>query len=102
MSELNSPQATIQIDGEHETQTGWLYTMTITWAEGSTSDHELTLAWVDHEHLVGGAISPSVIAKLAARLAVEHYKQSGMPARCDVANLRRRISGFDQLIKAGN
>lgn len=95
-------ESSIHIDGEHDTATGWLYTLTINWDDGSSSDHELTMAWVDHEHLVGGAISPSVIAKAAARLAAGHFGQDDMPERCDVANLRRRISEFDQLIKAGN
>lgn len=100
MSELNHTGPTIQIDGEHETQTGWLYTMTITWADGSTSDHELTMAWVDHEHLVGGAISPSVIARAGGRLAAAHFGREKMPARCDVSSLRRLIPGFDESVKS--
>lgn len=101
MSDRRPAEATIQIDGEHETQTGWLYTMTITWDDGSSSDHELTMAWVDHEHLVGGAVSPSLVAKVGARLAAEFFGQAQMPARCDIANLRRRIEGFDLAVKAG-
>ena len=89
----------IQIDGEHETATGWLYTLTANWANGTSSDHELTMAWVDHEHLVNGAISPSVIAKGAAQLAVEYFGREQMPARCDISNLRRQIPGFEQAIK---
>ncbi len=90
----------IQIDGEHETATGWLYTLTIQWDGQNTTDHELTFAWVDHEHLVGGTISPSLIAKSAAKLAAEHFRKDQMPARCDVSILRRRIEGFDERIKS--
>jgi len=93
------PGIQIQIDGEHETPTGWLYALSVQWGDGAASDHELTLAWVDHEHLVGGAISPSVVARAGARLAADHFGQSEMPVRCDIANLRRRIDGFDQAIK---
>lgn len=93
--------ASIQIDGEHETATGWLYTMSITWADGSVSDHELTMAWVDHEHLVGGAVSPSVIAKRAAGFAGAFFGKENMPSRCDVSSLRRLIEGFDEQVKAG-
>ena len=75
--------------------------MTVTWADGTTSDHELTMAWVDHEHLVGGSISPSVIAKTAARMAADHFGQGDMPARCDIANLRRRIADFDLAVRGG-
>lgn len=90
---------TVQIDGEHETATGWLYTLTIQWDDTSSTDHELTFAWVDHEHLVGGAISPSLIAKSAAELAARHFGKDQMPARCDLSILRRRIEGFDARIK---
>ena len=91
----------IQIDGEHETATGWLYTFTVGWADGSESDHELTMAWVDHEHLVGGAVSPSVVARTAAEMAAGHFGQMKMPPRFDIANLRRRIPGFNESIKSG-
>ena len=91
---------TIQIDGEHETPTGWLYTLTIQWDDTTSTDHELTFAWVDHEHLVGGTISPNLIAKAGAKLAAEYFGKAQMPVRCDVSILRRRIDGFDELIKA--
>ena len=100
MSELTS-QPQVTIDGEHDTDRGWLYTMTVRWVDGSTSDHELTLAWVDHEHLVGGAVSPSVLAKSAAVLACGYMGHEKMPSRCDVSSLRRLIPDFDALVKAG-
>lgn len=89
----------VSIDGEHETQTGWLYTMHIEWNDESRSDHELTLSWVDHEHLVGGTISPSVIAKAAAKLAAQHMGKSKLPARFDLSTLRRMLSEFDFQLK---
>tara|TARA_R110002073_G_scaffold118918_5_gene259276 strand:+ start:214506 stop:214808 length:303 start_codon:yes stop_codon:yes gene_type:complete len=99
MSDL-AKQTQVTIDGEHDTDHGWLYTMTIQWMDGTTSDHELTLAWVDHEHLVGGMISPSVLAKSAALLACGYLGQGEMPARCDVSSLRRMIPDFDASVKA--
>lgn len=77
----------VHIEGEHETPNGWLYTFQIEWADASTTDHELTLAWVDHEHLVGGGVSPSVIAKSAAKIAAAYFGSDRMPARCDVSTL---------------
>lgn len=98
MSELTS-QPQVTIDGEHDTDRGWLYTMTVRWVDGSTSDHELTLAWVDHEHLVGGGVSPSILAESVGRLAADHFGKEEMPDRCDVSSLRRGIPGFDESIK---
>ncbi|MBL4590622.1 MAG: hypothetical protein JKY96_01545 [Phycisphaerales bacterium] len=97
----STDQAAIHIDGEHETSNGWLYTFHIDWSDGQRSDHELTLSWVDHEHLVGGAVSPSVVAAVVARIASAHCGHKGMPARCDVSILRRQIAGFDEMVKAG-
>lgn len=91
--------AVVQIDGEHETQTGWLYTFSVQWADGSSSDHEMTISWVDHEHLVGGGVSPSVLAHRAATQAANHLGKGGLPARCDVSSLSRMIENFDALVR---
>ncbi len=95
-------QANIQIDGEHETANGWLYTLSIEWGDESESptDHEITMAWVDHEHLAGGTISPSVVIEAVAKIAVDHFGRAHMPARFDLSNLRRRIEGFDSILKS--
>ena len=92
----------IRIDGEHETGTGWLYTISIMWPDAVVTDHEITLSWVDHEHLVGGAISPSRVIEVAARLAAVQMGRQTMPARCDVSSLRRLIDGFDERIRSEN
>lgn len=90
----------ITIDGEHETNRGWLYTFTTNWRDGSSSDHEITLSWVDHEHLVGGTISPSVIAQAVAEIMLEEFNQKNMPIKSDVSSLSRLIPNFEQRIHA--
>ena len=96
----NPISPTIKIDGEHGTQHGWLFTLCIEWGDGVSSEHEITMSWVDHEHLVGGAVPPSVIAERAAKLAAAHFGQIELPERFDVSSLRRRIDNFDYLIKS--
>ncbi|MGV6815434.1 MAG: hypothetical protein ACWA5W_10580 [Phycisphaerales bacterium] len=91
----------IRIDGEHETANGWLYTLSLRWGDGNWRDHELTMAWVDHEHLVGGTVSPSEVAGRALVLACEYFGEGQVPAKCDVSSLRRVIEDFDQRVKAG-
>ena len=86
------------LDGEHETPNGWLYTFTLE-HDGAKSDHELTLSWVDHEHLVGGAIAPEHVAFAAFGLAVDELGTS-LPARFDLSMIRRRVEGFDDRVKA--
>ena len=89
--------APFTLDGEHETSNGWLYTFTLP-GSGEPTHHELTLSWVDHEHLVGGAIAPEHVAQACFRLAAEHFGAE-MPARFDVSALRRRIDGFDTRVR---
>lgn len=84
------------LDGEHETPSGWLYTFTL----GADGSHrELTLSWVDHEHLVGGGIAPEHAARAVLTLAIEHFGDS-IPARFDCSSLRRRVDDFEQRVRA--
>lgn len=87
-----------QLDGEHETPKGWLYTFTLHMG-AEPSHHELTLSWVDHEHLVGGSIAPEHIARAVFMLAVEVFGAE-MPPKFDVSTLRRRVDGFDERVRA--
>ena len=85
------------LDGEHETPRGWLYTFTLKDPAGDRHI-ELTLSWVDHEHMVGGSIAPEHVAEAVFQIAIEFFGPD-IPARFDVASLRRRIDGFEQLIR---
>lgn len=90
-------EAPYQLDGEHETHNGWLYTFTLGQGEQATH-HELTLSWVDHEHLVSGAIAPERVAYAAFGLAIELLAPP-LPTRFDVSSLRRRLQGFDEILR---
>ncbi len=85
------------LDGEHETPNGWLYTFTLASGDEPTH-HELTLSWVDHEHLVGGTIAPERVARCVFAIAIERFGDA-VPARFDVASLARRIEGFEGLVR---
>lgn len=89
--------ASFTLDGEHETPNGWLYTFTLAGAR-ETTHHELTLSWVDHEHLVGGSIAPERVAYACFALATESFGDS-LPTRFDVSVLRRRLDHFDDRVR---
>jgi hypothetical protein len=95
-------QPAVRIDAERDTSNGWLYSICVQWADTNSSDHEITLSWVDHEHLVGGGVPPSNLIKCAAELAAKHFGPEKMPMRCDVSSLRRHIDDFDDLIRSMN
>ncbi len=84
------------LDGEHETPNGWLYTFTL---GEDGNHHELTLSWVDHEHLVGGSVAPEHAARAVFALAIEFFGDQ-IPAKFDCSSLRRRIDGFDEQIRS--
>lgn len=92
------PMTAFTLDGEHETRNGWLYTFTLNQG-AAPSHHELTLSWVDHEHLVGGAIAPEHLAKAIIGLAIEFYGEA-LPSKFDAASLRRRLDDFDERVRA--
>ena len=94
MTEHDLDHSAFQLDGEYETATGWLYTFSVE-RGNERKHHELTLSWVDHEHLVNGAIAPERVAFAAFGLAVEHFGAS-LPERFDVSSLRRHIESFDE------
>ena len=87
-----------QLDGEHEIANGWLYTFSVGNGDDRTH-HELTLSWVDHEHLVGGAIAPERVAAAAFALAMGQFGES-LPERVDVSSLRRKIESFDERVRS--
>ncbi|MBO6738987.1 MAG: hypothetical protein JJ916_03920 [Phycisphaerales bacterium] len=92
------PNDEFTLDGEHETRNGWLYTFTL--IQGSqTHHHELTLSWVDHEHLVGGTIAPEYLAKAIFELAVTYFGEQ-LPSKFDASSLRRRVDDFDDRVRA--
>lgn len=91
---MSSPAFTL--DGEHETSNGWLYTFTLA-RDGA--HHELTLSWVDHEHLIGGSVAPELAARAVFALAVEYFGKH-VPSRFDYSSLRRRIDDFDDLVRS--
>lgn len=95
-----SIEYSVRIEGEHETPNGWLYTFCVDWSEGESTDHELTMSWVDHEHLVGGSVTPSVVARFSAQIAVRHFGSESLPARFDVSSLRRLIPAFEEQIRS--
>ena len=88
-----------KLDGEHDTPNGWLYTFSVD-RGGEQSHHELTLSWVDHEHLVNGSIAPERVGSASFGLALGHFGTS-LPERIDVSSLRRHIESFDELVRAG-
>lgn len=82
---------TITIETERETRNGWVYRVVV--GRGpERSEHDVTLAWVDHDHWCGGRYAPSHVVE---RL-MEVLGDRELPARFDAATARRWIDGLDE------
>jgi len=90
----------IAIDEEWETDRGWLYLVTLAWKSRGTTEHQITLSWVDHDQLTGGTVAPSGLVERVARIVACAMGVDEMPGKFDVSSMRRAIPEFEHLIKA--
>lgn len=64
---------------ERETARGWSYRVVVE-RETVSTEHEVTLSWVDHNHWCGGTQAPSVTAE---RVLESLFDAIGRGAICD-------------------
>jgi len=88
----------IVIDEERETDRGWSYLLTLSWKSRGTTEHTITLSWVDHDQLTGGSTPPSHLIEKVAGIVASAMGVDEMPSRFDVSQMRRAIPEFGRLI----
>lgn len=93
------PAPAARVLEEHDADRGWRFVVELDWGDATTT-HELRIAWVDHDHLTGGAAPPSRLAQAVMEAAGASIGRDAVPARSDAAGLRRRIPGFDDDVLA--
>ena len=86
----------IEVHSEQETSRGWSYRVDIHRPGGPESSHEVTLAWVDHEHWCGGGIPPSRVVEALARFLLDREGEHPIPARFDASTVRRWFPEVDE------
>ena len=85
--------AQVRVENERETPRGWRYRVYVE-RGGVTTEHEVALAWVDHEHWCGGRLAPSTVVERLLGLLVE--RDDEIPARFDAATARRWFRELDE------
>jgi len=90
-AEPNSPR--ISLGAETETGRGWRYALDILWPDGTSTTHEATLSWSDHDHLCGGTQAPSRVMEAVVRLATG--VREALPPRFDASTVRRWCPAMD-------
>jgi hypothetical protein len=86
----------IEVHSEQETPHGWSYGVRIERPGGRETAHEVTLAWVDHEHWSGGTMAPSRVVEALIRYLLEREDERRIPAKFDASTVRRWYPRVDE------
>lgn len=86
---------TIEVKRERETPRGWSYDVLLTRGE-SSSEHEVTLSWADHDYWSGGAVAPSRVVEAVLAWLAEEHPEFAWAVRFDAATVRRRFPEIDE------
>lgn len=78
---------------EHEGTTGWIFRVAITRPDETTQEHEISMAWVDHDHWTGGLVPPSKLVRHLATIVAN--AKPDLPPRFDAARARRWMPDLD-------
>lgn len=93
---IPGPQPVARVLEEHETAHGWSFRLTVDRHAGPTTEHEVTLSWVDHDHWSGGTTPPSRLIERLVGILAGHV--ADLPSRFDAARARRWVPQFDELL----
>lgn len=87
----------VSVQHELETGRGWAYRVVVR-GSGVERSHEVSLSWVDHDHIGGGTASPASVV-LAV---VESLLEAGvsLPSVFDVSSARRWFAGLDEAVRS--
>ena len=90
----------IVIDEERDTDRGWSYLITLSWKSRGTTEHQVSLSWVDHDQLTGGSLPPSQLVERVITIAASAMGVDDLPAKFDVSSMRRAIPEFERLVRS--
>lgn len=90
--------AKVDVQHEREAVKGWTYHVVVE-DHGTTSEHEVSLAWVDHDHWCGGRRPPSQVVEAVVSFVLEHGGPRPLPARFDIAKARWWIPKLDEELR---
>ena len=89
----------VDVHSEREVSRGWSYRVSVDHDDGSHSEHEVRLAWVDHEHWCGGRLAPSRVVEVMFERILEATGLPPLPASFDLAKVRYWMPAIDQELR---
>jgi hypothetical protein len=88
--------AVIDIQTEQDIPRGWTYHVVVRHEGGPQTEHEVRLAWVDHDHWSGGRCPPSKVIEALFAVLIEHEGERPIPLRFDASTARRWFPDLDR------
>ena len=100
----NTRDVIVNIQTEHERDSGWSYEVAFEHADGMREYHTVTLAWCDHDYWSGGRIAPSRVLQTVLEYALAQMKAGAapLPTKFDAARLRRLFPNLDSEVRFGS
>lgn len=89
----------IEVQTETEQPRGWWYVVKMHHADGSVTDHDVSLDWSDHELWSGGRLAPSKVVEMVLEYAIEHAPAQKWPRKFDCARVRRWCPAMDREVR---
>lgn len=98
MVPASDDKVAIEVRTETEVQTGWEYHIRITRPGREATDHQVRLAWVDHDHWSGGTKAPSKVIEAVVEAVLRADPGRELPARFDASTARRWVPTLDETL----
>ncbi|MBL8876971.1 MAG: hypothetical protein JNM86_14340 [Phycisphaerae bacterium] len=108
---MNDLPGQFRVMEERETPRGWSYRVVVGCGEDHSTEHEVTLSWVDHNYWCGGTQAPSVTAEQVLETLFEavrngvicdglrHSFGGRLPSQFDLSLARRIVPSLDAKLK---
>ncbi len=93
------PLILVQTETENPQSKCWDYTVRIEHPASPPTEHQVRLAWVDHEHWSGGRVPPSRVIEAVVQSLLSHGMDAQLPPKFDAARARRWVPGIDQELR---
>lgn len=86
--------ATISVESQ-EQEGGWAFKVLITEADGSSSEHRVTLKEADRRRLAGGEVSPERLVEESFRFLLEREPKESILSRFDLPVISRYFPEYE-------
>ncbi len=78
---------------------GWLFRVTVVEADGSASEHQVTLKESDYRRLTAGRVDPERLVEESFRFLLEHEPKEAILSRFDLTVISRYFPEYEEEIR---